>query len=193
MVRRFLVHWRRSTVAMLPIVVAVSVLWRDYVPLGLSIAWCSFACANYLLRAAVCKRLERSAAQPSRSPWMRWLLFSFALSGSAWGLVPWILSGASIETQVFACLFIALLVFGVASAPGTPAMVAWGLPPMLVLPALELALRQHASLASAGFALLGVVTFRSACGCRPPHAPWRWPNTKPKTPPLSCAPTTSGA
>lgn len=160
-VKLFLTHWRGSLVAITLGTIAAAIAWRELIPMQARLAWCALACANYATQGLVCWQLERAAslaeALPHRMPW---LLGTVAGSGVVWGLVPWMLAAASPPVLMFAAMFNLILVFGVANAPCTRAMVLCAVLPVMLLTTPVLLWQAHLMLAGvACAALFGLILF----------------------------------
>lgn len=157
----FLAQWRESLMAITLVTVVVMVAWRHLVPWTISLAWCTCVFTAYIGQAWASWHMEKSASLETAMPaWTPWLLAAIVLSGSAWGMVPWILSRQAPEVLLLACLLNVLLTFCVANSPGTRSMLYSVLIPTSTLT--TSALLMHPELRYTGVIcslLFGLITF----------------------------------
>ena len=154
-VRLFLSYWRGALLTLAVVTVAVIVMGQEHVPRETGAIWGAFVCANTLGQAAVCRAMERAGSlDKAVRRWLPWLLASIAINGVIWGLVPMLVSQASTPVLIFACLFIAMLLFCIANAPGTPAMLLTAALPIGVLGSAALMRHGGVLYASVGYAAL---------------------------------------
>lgn len=160
-VRLFLCYWRSALLSLAALTAAVIVMGREHVSQETWAIWGAFVTINTLCQAAVCRAMERAGSLAAAvRRWLPWLLTSIAINGVIWGLVPLLVSTGSTPVLVFACLFNLMLMFCVATAPGTPGMVFCAAIPVGVLGAAALIEHGSAFYLSAGFvALITVITF----------------------------------
>jgi signal transduction histidine kinase len=160
-VQLFLCHWRGALISLAVVTVAVIVTGREHVPQETWVVWGTCVSANTLCQAAVCRAMERARTLGEAvRRWLPWLLTSVAINGVLWGLVPVLVSAASTPVLVFACLFNAMLLFCIANAPGTPAMLLTATLPIGVLGAV--AVLRHGAVVYAGVgyaALIALIAF----------------------------------
>jgi signal transduction histidine kinase len=160
-VQLFLCHWRSALLALAVVTVAVIVTGREHVPQETWAIWGACVSANTVCQAAVCRAMERARTLGEAvRRWLPWLLTSVAINGVLWGLVPVLVSAGSTPVLVFACLFNAMLLFCIANAPGTPAMLLTATLPIGVLGAL--AVLRHGAVVYAGVgyaALIAMIAF----------------------------------
>jgi signal transduction histidine kinase len=160
-VRLFLCHWRAALLALAVVTVAVIATGREHLPRETWAIWGAFACTNTLCQAAVCRAMERAGSlDEAARRWLPWLLTSITINGVIWGLVPVLVSQASTPVLMFACLFDAMLLFCIANAPGTPAMLLTAAVPIGVLGTAALMWHGAAFYADVGYAaLIAVIAF----------------------------------
>ena len=157
----FLCHWRSALLAAGGVTIAAIVMGREHVSRE---AWSicgALVVVNTIGQAAICRAMERasSLAEAVRR-WLPWLLASIALNGVIWGLVPLLVSLGLTSVLVFTCLFNAMLVFCISTAPGTPGMVLCAAVPVGVLGAAALIFHGSEFYWAVGFvALIAVIAF----------------------------------
>ena len=160
-VRLFLCHWRSALIAAAGVTIAAIVMGREHVSQE---AWSicgALVVVNTIGQAAICRAMERSGslAEAVRR-WLPWLLTSIALNGVIWGLVPLLVSMGSTSVLVFTCLFNAMLVYCISTAPGTPGMVFCAAIPVGILGAAALIWHGSEFYWGVGFvALIAVIAF----------------------------------
>lgn len=124
-VRLFLAHSRGSLVAVTLMSIGVALAWHDEAPPRVRLAWCLGACANYLAQGVLCTRLAHALAggRPVRRL-LHALTTSVGVACTIWGLVPWLLAGASGPAVSVASAFNVMILFAASHAPATRAMLA---------------------------------------------------------------------
>lgn len=156
----FLEHSRASLVAVALFTVAVTLAWREYVPLRIGGVWCAVACTNYLAQGLVCWRMARAPSLIAAMPrWMPWLYASVAVSSTVWGAAPWFFLSAPVSVLLFVGLFDAMLLFCVLLTPNTIALALCASLPLATLTTAALASRQGLLTAAVGFALIVGIVF----------------------------------
>lgn len=121
---QFLAHWRGALSALAVVTVVVYWAGRPHASAAASALWLVCAFSNCCAQAAVCRAMElaRSPAEAVRR-WHKWLLASIGLNGVFWGSVPWLVRAAGLEAVTFAALLDVMLMFCIASSPGTRPMI----------------------------------------------------------------------
>jgi len=93
-------------------------------------AWGLSAFVNCNAQAAVCRMMELDASTLAMRRLLKLLLASIAFNGLLWGLVPWLMVDSGLEAVIFASLLNVMLLFCIASAPGTKEMIGLAAPPI---------------------------------------------------------------
>lgn len=157
-VRLFLAHWRASLLAVWVVTTVAVFAWAQDIPALHRLAWYCWLCMAYLAQAVLAWRLESAPHLATAMPrHMPWLLLAIGCGGLGWGLLPWLLAPASTQALVWVGVFNAMLLFCVANAPGTLAMVVCAVLPLSVPTILALLARGH-PWGGIGFAALSLLS-----------------------------------
>jgi signal transduction histidine kinase len=163
-VRLFLRHLRGGLTALALITCAAVVVGRDLLPIDVWVAWSVLACANVVAQAFIWRAMEAATSLVDAiQRWLVWLTGSIVFNGVVWGSVPLLAAAAGTSSLVIACLFNAMLLFAMVSAPSTPAIAILGSAPIATLGAAALILHGVDFLAGVGYvALIGAIGFYGA-------------------------------
>lgn len=151
----FLAHWRPMMATLVLITVAVTLAWRDQLPLHVRVAWCGALFLDYLWQGAVCYRMQHSASPAEAvTRWLPWLVAAIAGSAILWALLPWLIPNPSEQVLLFACLMNGLMLYAIVNTPGTPSMFFSAVIPIGLLDTLVLVRHEALIYASMGFAIM---------------------------------------
>ncbi|RZL36792.1 MAG: sensor histidine kinase [Rubrivivax sp.] len=123
--RLFLTHLRGTMTALAVLIAGMVLAWEDFAPLGWRLAWAATAYVGCLGQAWIGWRLAGRQDLAAVLPrWLPWLHVSIAVSSTAWGLTPLMLSqGPSPQLpMLLACAFNVSVLFASTYAPATPRM-----------------------------------------------------------------------
>jgi signal transduction histidine kinase len=154
----FLTHWRGSLIAVSLLTMAVLYVWGDYLPPNTQLAWGLTAFGNYMAQAFVFWKMERKVSLMEVIPrYMPWLLFSVAISGVVWGVIPWLVYPPTDSIMFYVGLFNIMLIFCVVNSPSNPLMLVCAVLPMMLLNVSALAVRSEWSYAGDYLILSGLI------------------------------------
>lgn len=124
LLHQFLSCWRSALAALIVVTILAYLAGRSRASLPLATAWFAVAFINTCAQAAVCMAMERCAESPAAlMRWHKWLVASVGLNGIVWGCSTLLVMEAGLEEVWYAALLDMMLVFCVASAPGTRQMI----------------------------------------------------------------------
>jgi signal transduction histidine kinase len=160
LLRLFLAHWRAALIALGVVTAAVFVVGKPYASTSMWTIWAVTIGANTLWQASICRLMELAATPlEAVERWLPWLLVNLGINGALWGLFPILVAGSTTTVLTSACLFDAMLLYCVATSPGTRTMNWIVAPPMGALGAVAILLHGAPSLFALGYvALAGVIS-----------------------------------
>lgn len=155
---QFLAYWRGALSALAVVTVAVYLAGRPRASATASTVWLICAFSNCCAQAAVCRAMELTGS-PDQAVrrWHKWLLASIGLNGVFWGSVPWLVRTAGLEAVTFAALLDVMLMFCIASSPGTRQMIYAANAPVALLGSSALLHQGSHPVWAAGYAALVVL------------------------------------
>jgi signal transduction histidine kinase len=151
----FLAHWRAALFGLGVLTVAVFVVGQPYAPASAWMAWGAVVSANTLWQAMICRQMEiAETPQKAVERWLRRLLFNLSLNGGLWGLMPILVSGSTTAALTSACLFNTMVLFCIATSPGTRTMNWIAAPPIGALGAIAIHLHGSPDVVALGYVAL---------------------------------------
>jgi signal transduction histidine kinase len=134
LLNQFLSYWRGALSALAVVTVTAYLAGRSRASPTSSAVWLACAFSNCCAQAAVCRAMElTSSPSEAMRRWLNWLLASILLNGVFWGSVPWLVMDAGVEAVWSAALLGLMLLFCIASSPGTWQMICIATMPIAVL------------------------------------------------------------